>query len=165
MLRVERYRSAHIPYLVTDAVQSKIEMLFDDGCRRGARLGSCHEYLLSRSTTATGSGVATGMPLCIEMAPELLATRQAEWTSACIARSRRMRSSSGGCVEKRDIRPPPDNGLTMQRWALVGVAPSSGMRPEAVPSFSRALASGRGSPISRAPEESAPYSRLRLTAI
>jgi hypothetical protein len=60
-----------------------------------------------------------------------------------ISSSLATRSSIGGWVLKRERTPPPLNGLTMNRWAVEGLA-SMGMRWDAASNFPRAFARERG---------------------
>src|SRR5207253_10788519 len=80
-----------------------------------------------------------------------------------IARSRAIRSSVGGCVEKSRAKLSPLRGLTMNRCAVAGFA-GSGSTREATSIFSRALARPYERPASRAPLASAWNSRARDTA-
>src|SRR3954449_8384025 len=78
-----------------------------------------------------------------------------------------MRSGIGGWVENSDARPCPRNGLAIIRWLWVTSRSSWGSGSAATPPWilRSAEASARGSWLRPAPEASAWYSRLRLTAI
>ena len=65
--------------------------------------------------------------------------------------------SRGGCVLKRFMIVPPDKGLTMNMWAVDGLA-SMGICLAALDSFARALANASGFPETLAPPASASYS-------
>ncbi len=78
-----------------------------------------------------------------------------------------MRSCIGGWVEKSRERPSPARkGLAIIMWLAVSSRGSGGSGSCWVPTSSlrRAEARASGSPVSRAPEASAWYSRERLTA-
>jgi hypothetical protein len=60
-----------------------------------------------------------------------------------ISSSLAIRSSIGGWVLKRERTPPPLSGLTMNIWAVEGLA-SMGIRWAATSNFPRALAKERG---------------------
>src|SRR6266536_1673296 len=81
-------------------------------------------------------------------------------------RSRAMRSSVGGCVEKRlaKLTLRPLSGLMMYAVASAGFT-SIGVRLAAASIFWRARASGSPSPVRCAPDASAWYSRERDSAI
>ena len=59
---------------------------------------------------------------------------QSRCDQSLIALRRAMRSSMGGCVENSEARPPEVRGLTMNRWAVAGVA-SKGTCLDAMSSF------------------------------
>src|SRR2546425_12745413 len=80
-----------------------------------------------------------------------------------MARSRAIRSSIGGWVEKRFMNARPESGLTMKRWAVAGLA-SIGMAWLACSRRARAEARARGFRVRRAPEASASYSPGREIA-
>src|SRR5579884_2256142 len=82
-----------------------------------------------------------------------------------ICSRRRMRSSVEGCVENRFVRPPPENGFTMNRCAVLGVASASGMRCDHVSSLPSAEMSSLGLWVTSAEVWSAAYSRVREMAI
>src|SRR5439155_1261118 len=75
-------------------------------------------------------------------------------------KSARMRASVGGCVLKREARPPPEKGLMMNMWAVAGLA-SSGTRLAIASIFFRASTRPYGLPAICAPDASAAYSRDR----
>src|SRR5579875_194870 len=89
-----------------------------------------------------------------------LVHRPAPWPYAltlpprAISSRRRMRSSSSGWVENRRVKPCALSGLTINRWAVLGLA-ASGMRSLATSSLRRALASSSGLWVSLAPLRSA----------
>jgi len=84
--------------------------------------------------------------------------------ASALSRSLRTRSSTGGCVENNRATAPAERGLTMNRCAVAGLASGKEWTRDARSSFSRALASPKGPPASRAPVSSAPYSRVREMA-
>src|SRR4051794_13887603 len=81
-----------------------------------------------------------------------------------IACSLAMRSAVDGWVEKSfEKTPPPPNGITINMWAVAGLA-SSGMRLDQVSSFCSAEINPYGVPVYCAAEASAEYSRVREIA-
>ena len=76
-----------------------------------------------------------------------------------------MRSAVGGWVENIRPIPPPRKGLAIIRWLAVAsrrFSAAAGSCLVPVSSLRRAQARASGSPVSRAPDASAWYSRERL---
>src|SRR6266511_3347266 len=83
-----------------------------------------------------------------------------------MASRRATRSAVGGWVENSLAMPaPPLKGFEMNRWAVEGLVVAGAVPREYASILRSALASASGSAVRLAPEESAPNSRLRDTAI
>src|SRR5262245_62413038 len=77
---------------------------------------------------------------------------------------RLMRAAVDGCVANRPARPPPENGLTMNRCAVAGEPALRGTCRPIVSSLRSASASASGFPDNLAPVASARNSRDREIA-